>query len=137
MLSILRFADLAALTDEEPFYWWECIEMLRKFLLCGLLRFIAPESASQVVFGIMFVVLYLAAVALFGPYKEASDDFFQTMCQVVTLLVFIVCMLQLMRRKLGGVYNVIEELDGPVQMDFRVSMTFLTSCAELHKNRLS
>lgn len=95
------------------------IEMVRKFLLCGCLRFVAPESASQVIFGICFCVCYLSAVAFFAPYKADSDDFFGTICQVITLCTFIVCLTQLMRRKLTNSFYMIEQLDGP-EMDVTI-----------------
>lgn len=41
------------------------------------------------------------------------DDFYGTICQVITLFVFVVCMVQLMRRKLLSAYVMIEEMDGP------------------------
>lgn len=46
--------------------------------------------------------------------QSDNDDFFATLCQVVTLFVMIVCLLQLMRRKLAKTYYLVEELDGCV-----------------------
>ena len=37
----------------ERYYYFECVELVRKFLLCGCLRFIEPGSTSQIVVGVM------------------------------------------------------------------------------------
>lgn len=41
--------------------------MWRKFCLCGLLRFIEPESATQIVVGVIFCVMYLSLIAYLTP----------------------------------------------------------------------
>lgn len=56
----------------------EVIELIRKFCLCGLLRFIQPESATQVIVGIMFCVIYLSLVAYLTPYDDYTDNLFST-----------------------------------------------------------
>ena len=52
---------------EEEYYFWEVIEMIRKFLLCGGLRYVAPGKPSQVIFGLIFCILYMSAVGFFSP----------------------------------------------------------------------
>lgn len=52
---------------KDEFCYWECGELLRKLVLCGILRHIEPESASQFVAGICFCVFTLALVAYFNP----------------------------------------------------------------------
>ena len=41
----------------EGCWYFESIELVRKFLLCGCLRFIEPGSATQIIVGIIFCVL--------------------------------------------------------------------------------
>ena len=67
----------------EAYYHFECVELLRKFLLCGMLRFIEPGSATQVVVAIIFCVQYLSLIAYVTPYAESADNLFSTICQVL------------------------------------------------------
>lgn len=41
----------------ERYYFFECVELVRKFLLCGMLRFVDPGSATQIIIGIVFCVV--------------------------------------------------------------------------------
>ena len=46
--------------DYEPLgFWWEVIEMLRRFFLVGLLNIINPGSITQLVFATTFCIFYL------------------------------------------------------------------------------
>jgi predicted outer membrane repeat protein len=67
---------------EPRYYWWECVELLRKFMLTGLLVFFAPSepisgidgSATQTVMGLFICVIFLVLYSFCQPYMESSDD---------------------------------------------------------------
>ena len=40
----------------ERFWWFEVYELLRKCMLCGILIFIMPETATQVAMGVLIAV---------------------------------------------------------------------------------
>ena len=67
---------------QQDLYYFECVELVRKFLLCGMLRFVEPGSATQIVVGIVFCVIYLSLLAYLTPYVDGTDDLFSTVCQV-------------------------------------------------------
>lgn len=72
------------LASQIPFHpTAEVIELIRKFLLCGCLRFVQPGSATQVVVGITFCVFYLSLIAFYTPYNDSMNNFFSTICQVI------------------------------------------------------
>ena len=67
-------------TQPNRYYFFECIELIRKFLLCGCLQFVAPGTSSQILVGFTFCAFYLALVAYLAPYESESDDLFSTVC---------------------------------------------------------
>lgn len=83
--TVPRVADRSircgALCAPCRYYYFECVELIRKFLICGLLRFVSPGSASQIVVGIIFCVACLAVYTYLTPYATDSDNLFSTVCQ--------------------------------------------------------
>jgi len=69
--------------DYEPQFWyWEIIEMFRKFFLCGVLQFLNPGSPSQIVVAICSTVVYQTAVSYFSPFAAELDDIVNTVAQL-------------------------------------------------------
>ena len=60
---------------KEEYCYWECGELLRKFVLCGLLKYIEPGSANQIILGLVFCVMSLSLVAYCNPYNLQGDNF--------------------------------------------------------------
>jgi hypothetical protein len=61
--------------DYKPeYYFWEVLECLRKLLLTGVAIQVAPGSLIQLVVSIFVIMLYLAAVAFFQPYRTKRDN---------------------------------------------------------------
>ena len=48
-----------ARTDEPRTFWWELIEMMRKFLLVGLFVTLEPGSILQITIGTIVAAAYL------------------------------------------------------------------------------
>ena len=63
-------------------YWFECIELIKKYFMCAVLPFIKPGSASQIVGAMFFLTMYLAVLAYLAPYAESGDNYFSYMCHI-------------------------------------------------------
>ena len=74
---------------ETRFYYWECIEMIKKMMLTGGLVLLAPGSSAQILLGILITLVYLCLVLKFEPYNEDEDDFLQFVATITILLTLI------------------------------------------------
>ena len=69
-------------------FWWELMEMLRKFLLVGLFVVLKPGSIEQIVVGTIFSATYLMVQLQAAPYKKQSDDFLAAASSFSLVMVF-------------------------------------------------
>eukprot|EP00949_MAST-11_sp_MAST-11-sp1_P004025 g4025.t1 len=61
--------------DYEPkYYYWDCIEMLKKACLTGLLVVIRPGSSTQVLAAVLISLLYLVIVMETKPFVDSTSD---------------------------------------------------------------
>jgi hypothetical protein len=44
------------------YYWWEVVEMTRKFLLTGLVLFLAPGSIAQLAMALLMGAYFMAVI---------------------------------------------------------------------------
>jgi hypothetical protein len=56
-------------------YWWEVMEILRKFVLTGLFAILDPGSVLQVSVATVFSAAYLMVQLQACPFKEPFDDY--------------------------------------------------------------
>ena len=73
--------------DPECF-WWELMEMLRKFLLVGLFVTLMPGTIMQVSVGTIVCATYLMIQLQASPYKNQSDDYLAVASSFSLLMVF-------------------------------------------------
>ena len=59
---------------EEEFYYFECLVIIRKLLLTGLVTLIAPGTPLQVAIALFICVSYCCVVLKTAPFEEDSDD---------------------------------------------------------------
>ena len=71
---------------DADYYWYEVVEFVKKFLLCGGLLLVAPGSPTQFIVAIMFCFAYAMFVAFLEPYADQSDDLVAVLCSVSTWL---------------------------------------------------
>jgi hypothetical protein len=74
-------------------WYWEIVELLRKFLLTGVMSLVSPGSAAQVVMGLL---VSFAAVVLYArrrPYSELSVNRLGLYAQVNMTLFLLVALL--------------------------------------------
>jgi len=69
-------------------FWWELMEMLRKFLLVGLFVNLMPGSIMQIAIGTMFTAAFLMVQLQAQPYKTDSDDYLAAASSFSLLMVF-------------------------------------------------
>jgi len=73
--------------DPTSFYW-ELMEMLRKFLLVGLFVTFQPGSILQITLATIVCATYLMVQLQAAPYKNQSDDFAAAAASFSLLMVF-------------------------------------------------
>jgi len=84
----LKYAFIV--TDYKPtFFYWECIDMLRKVMITGLLIFVQKGSVIQVVIAAFISFCFLIALARSFPYKDDLSNKFKlaTECSLVLTLI--------------------------------------------------
>ena len=71
-------------------FWWELMEMLRRFLLVGVLVTVRQGSIEQLAYGNLIAIIYAAIQAVTSPYRKPSDDFFAAALSLA-LAVLLLC----------------------------------------------
>ena len=68
---------LSFVTDEfeADMFWWEVLEMLRRFLLVGMMSIVLEGTLVQICIAALFCILYLVLQLQANPYKDPSDDY--------------------------------------------------------------
>ena len=77
--------------DYKPtYYYWECLEMLRKVSITGLLIFVRKGSVLQVVVAVLISFGFMIAHARSMPYRDDLANKFKlaTECSLVLTLIF-------------------------------------------------
>ena len=111
---------------EPGYYWWELLEMLRRFLLVGLLSIVSPGSISQLMSAAVFCVLYLAVQVHAGPYKNPKDNFLALCASVSLACLFLSCIV-LKLKTLVETEEVREVLSPKLRELFDVPMIYLST----------
>ena len=75
------------------FFWWEIMEMFRRFVLVGILVMFRPGSLEQLVLGSSFCLVYLTVQLQIGPYRNRSDQFLAGCTSSLITLFFMCCIL--------------------------------------------
>eukprot|EP00937_MAST-01D_sp_MAST-1D-sp2_P002371 g2371.t1 len=63
-------------------WWWECVELLRKLTLTGLIVFIMPNTPEQLFITVVLTLCFIVGYARWQPYNETQDDDLQLVCQL-------------------------------------------------------
>ena len=74
---------------EPTCFWWELMEMLRKFLLVGLFVTLMPGTIMQISIGTIVSAVYLMIQLQASPYKSQSDDYVAVASSFSLLMVFV------------------------------------------------
>jgi len=69
-------------------FWWELMEMARKFVLVGVFVTFQPGSILQISVATIVCAAYLMVQLQAAPYKNQSDDYMAAACSFSLLMVF-------------------------------------------------
>lgn len=87
-----RFGFIYGRFQEEYFYW-ELVEMLRKFVMGGLLMFVKSGTFEQVVVGIIMAGAFLMLQFRFRPFAEDVDNNLAIMGGIATTCTMLMAVL--------------------------------------------
>ena len=73
---------------ETQFFWWELVEMLRRFVLVGLMV-LAQDSIAQLILGALLSAIFMLFQVEAGPYTDKLDDFLAGACSFGLVVMFL------------------------------------------------
>lgn len=92
--------------DYKPeFYYWDCLEMLRKATLTGVLMFFSKGSLSQLVLAMVVCVGFLCAATWLQPFASRTACLFKVGTEVallVTLMLVVLLKIDLSQEDIPG-----------------------------------
>ena len=71
------------------FFFWELFEMLRRFLLVGVLVMCEQGSLEQIAYGTLVALVYLTIQTIASPFAKSSDNFFASGCSLLLAILFV------------------------------------------------
>lgn len=75
---------------DVKFFYWELFEMLRRFVLVGVLVvFPAQGTVEQLAYGALFSIIYLAFQVAASPFRKTSDNALAVVCSLLLAVLFI------------------------------------------------
>ena len=77
---------------EDSVFWWELVEMLRKFIIVGVMVVVANGNMLQLAIGTVLCGVFLFLQLCAAPYKEISDDYLAATTGFCTLMFFVCAM---------------------------------------------
>ncbi|KAL3909905.1 MAG: hypothetical protein SGPRY_009256, partial [Prymnesium sp.] len=72
------------------FFWWELVEMLRRFVLVGLMV-LYQDTMMQLIVGSLLSAIFLLLQVQASPYKEQHDNFLAASISFFLLVYFMFC----------------------------------------------
>ena len=75
------------------FFWWEIVEVMRRFLLVGVACLIAPGSLSQLMMGTCVTLLFLILQLQARPHKRPEEGSLAMADGFFLLIIFFCCIL--------------------------------------------
>ncbi|KAL3923801.1 MAG: hypothetical protein SGPRY_004112, partial [Prymnesium sp.] len=107
LVAMLLFAARHAICNDTPtrlsratgflhreyqphLFWWELVEMLRRFVLVGLLV-LYQDTMMQLIVGSLLSAMFLLLQVQASPYKEANDNLLAASVSFCLVVYFMVC----------------------------------------------
>jgi hypothetical protein len=91
--------------DQPSYYFWDCLEMLRKATLTGLLIFFRKGSLFQLVAAMTFCLGFLCTTAWMQPYASQTANLFKVGSEaslLVTLMLIVLLKIDLEKEDIPG-----------------------------------
>ncbi|KAL3925719.1 MAG: hypothetical protein SGPRY_003584 [Prymnesium sp.] len=73
---------------EPHFFWWELVEMLRRFVLVGLMV-LYQDTMLQLILATLLCALFLLLQVQASPYRRKEDNFLASVASFCLLVVFL------------------------------------------------
>ena len=70
-------------------YWWEIVEMARRFVLVGLMV-LYQDSMLQMILGVFLAATFLLIQVQAAPYLELADDYLASTVSLCLVFLFVV-----------------------------------------------
>lgn len=109
----VRVGLMAKSANRPQFYYWDCLEMLRKATLTGVLMFFSKGSLSQLVLTMVVCVGFLCAATWWQPYASRTANLFKVGSEVsllVTLMLVVLLKIDLSKEDIPGGENFVGSL---------------------------
>ena len=74
---------------ESAFWWFECVESLKKMALAGGMVIVANGSSLQLLIAIIISLLYLVVILDNHPYDDQKDQKLQMFSTIQTILTLV------------------------------------------------
>ena len=87
---IVRRLGFVLVAYRVEYWWWEALEMLRKFLMTSLLIFVYPDDPAQMAAGLFITFCFLLANMTFQPFATPSLNTLQSFSMVAQFLTLFV-----------------------------------------------
>ena len=92
--TVLSEAIAFLYQEYEPvFFWWELIEMARRFVLVGAFMLVWPGSLVQLILGTVTAAMFLLVQIQARPYKRTSDNYLASAASFCLLIYFLCCVM--------------------------------------------
>lgn len=70
-------------------FYWELIEMSRRFVLVGAMVLVKQGSMEQLAYGAVVSVIYLLLQTVTAPYRKKNDEFLASACSFLLVVLFL------------------------------------------------
>ena len=77
----------------REFFWWELVEVLRRFLLVGVACVISPGTLNQIFLGTAVALFHLVVQMQARPFKRPSEGFLSMASGFLLIVIFTCCIL--------------------------------------------
>jgi hypothetical protein len=67
-------------------FYWELVELLKKFILCSVVIFIKPDTLAQVAFAFIVTLMFFLAQISVIPFDVVDDNFYNFISLLSTIL---------------------------------------------------
>ena len=71
-------------------FWWEIMEMLRRFFLVGIFGIVWPDTIPQLIIATLYSIIYLILQMQVQPYKTPADNFLAAVSSGAILTLFFI-----------------------------------------------
>ena len=75
------------------YFFWELMEMLRRFVLVGVFVVVEQGSVEQLAYATLFSIAFSIVQAACAPYRMPSDNAMALGCSLALSVLFVICMI--------------------------------------------